>query len=92
MPTSAEINAKVKDLMAKGDIEGARLALAETASDLPPEPAKPAEPPKPRDPAMIVVDILTAFNNILGNHPAVAPLMAELKDVVTQPETKLKAS
>lgn len=95
MSTAAEINAKVKDLMAKGDIAGARAALDEKPSDAPAAAAsaEPAPPPKPRTPEEVVLDCLLAVGNILGNHPVLAPLLAELKDVTaTKADAEPKAS
>lgn len=88
MATTAEQNAKVRELLAKGDVAGAQAALAERPSDASNDEVKAAEPPKRRDPGEIVLDILAGFNNILGNHPAIAPLMAELKDAVTPSAAK----
>ena len=88
MATTAEQNAKVRELLAKGDVAGAQAALAEKPSDAPVEDSKPAEPPAPRTRDEIILDILTALSNILGNHPAIAPLMAELKEAVTPSAAK----
>lgn len=94
MSTAAEINAKVKDLMAKGDIAGARAALDEQPTDAPAVAASaaPPPPPEPRTFEEVVADALNSIGNILGNHPVLAPLLAELKDVTApkapSPEVK----
>jgi hypothetical protein len=86
MSTSAEINAKVKDLMAKGDIAGARAALEEKASDAPVNEAAAAAAAAPKEPRKfdeVVLDLFKSFHNLLGTNPAQTALISELHTIVT---------
>lgn len=89
MPTSAEILAKARDLIGKGDVAAVRTALAEKGSD---EPAvatsatEPAAPPEKRKPEEILLDLIVGIHRLLGNSPALTPLVNEFAEQVRPKE------
>lgn len=87
MVTDAERLAQARELLSKGDVAGARAALeAPTATEAAAAvAAAAAAPPENRTFEEVVLDAFLAFGNILGNHPVIAPILAELKDIVSAP-------
>lgn len=88
MPTSAEILAKARDAIGKGDVAGARAALAERGSDeaaVTTSADKPTEPEAPRTPQEVMLDLFTGIHRLLGNSPALTPLVNEFHDLVKPP-------
>lgn len=55
------------------------------APDVAPE-APPAEPPPPREPNEIIYDLFKGVHALLGNSPALTPLMNELAETLVKPE------
>jgi hypothetical protein len=82
MATSAEINAKAKDLLEKGQVAAAQEVLQEKPSDVTAaeaSAAKKAEPPPPRKPEIVLYELLEALSAHAGHPPRVAALLAEYK-------------
>lgn len=84
MATSAEINAKVKNLLEKGQVAAAQEALNEKPTDVTDAQAaaaKAAEPPPPRKPEVVLYDLLEAISAHAGHPPRVADLLKEFHTV-----------
>lgn len=89
MATSAEINAKVKDLLDKGQVAAAQKALEEKPTDVTDAEAaaaKAAEPPPPRKPEVVLYDLLDAISAHAGHPPRVSDLLKEFRTVTGQDE------
>lgn len=89
MATSHEILAKARDLIHKGDVAGARTALDEVATDAPAKAAAAAEaakPPVKRSIPVVTLDLFKGVHNLLGNNPAIVPLINELAELVAELE------
>lgn len=75
-------------LLAKGDTLGATKLLAGVAGfELPEEHAEPVpEPVKiPRKPEEVILDLFKGIHSLLGNSPALVPLIAELSELLQPP-------
>lgn len=91
MPTSAEILAKARDAIGKGDVAAARATLAEKGSDeaaVATSADTPAEPALPRTQEEVLLDLVTGIHRLLGNSPALTPLVNEFHDLVKPPSTE----
>ena len=90
-PTSAEILAKARESIGKGDVAAARAALAEKGSDEDAVTAsadKPIEPALPRTQEEVLLDLVTGIHRLLGNSPALTPLVNEFHDLVKPSTTE----
>jgi hypothetical protein len=88
-PLSSSQQKAVQALIAKGDLEGAKKIIDAAVEDEKKAAAEPAAPPKPRTPDAIIVDLFKGIHSLLGNSPALVPLIAELEETLTPPETEL---
>jgi|HubBroStandDraft_3_1064219.scaffolds.fasta_scaffold410896_2 hypothetical protein len=89
MATSAEINAKAKALLDKGQVAAAQEVLQEKPSDVTAaeaEAAKVKEPAPPRKPEIVLYELLDAISSHAGHPPRVAALLAEFRTVTGQDE------
>jgi hypothetical protein len=87
MATSHDILAKARDLIHKGDVAGARAALDEPASDLPKgatAAAAVAPAPVKRPVPVVMLDLFKGIHNLLGNNPAILPLINELTELIAE--------
>jgi hypothetical protein len=79
-----EALAKAHGLLLEGKVQEAddliKKALA-TPDPSEPAAAETAEPAQPRKPEEVIVDLFKAVHNLLGNSPAVTPLINELEAV-----------
>jgi len=90
MTISSDQQAKLNDLLNKGDIAGATSLLTQINEKA---QADAANPPPPREPGEIIVDVLDKIHGLLGNHPALDGLMKELHERVApakEPEKPAK--
>ena len=90
MPTLTKSQQAAADLALKeGRLQDALNIIAARAGvdapELAPE-APPAEPPPPREPNEIIYDLLKGIHALLGNSPALTPLMNELAESLVKPE------
>ena len=84
-PTSEETLAQVRELIDKGEIAKAQelLAALPAASSTPgAATAVQAPPPPPRKPEEVALSLFEEMARLLGNHPALDPLLAELRKVL----------
>jgi hypothetical protein len=85
--------ADVADLLAKGKIAEATAAAKELAAANPAVTAAadaPKEPPPPRPLNAILLDVVKSIHSLLGNSPALVPLVHELEENVSPPEKEAK--
>jgi hypothetical protein len=88
MPLTKNQKTELDNLLNKGDAEGAARLLAGVAGIEIPADAKPKEPeppPPPRTPQEVMTDLFVAIHQLLGNTPALTPLVNELKEVTAPP-------
>jgi hypothetical protein len=81
--------ATIADLLAQGKIAEALAAAKELAAADPAVTAAadaPKEPPPPRELNAIVLDLFKGVHSLLGNSPALVPLIHELEENVAPPE------
>ncbi len=72
----------------KGDLAGAQNIIDGAIKAAAAEPAKPAAPEKPRTVQEVTSDIFKAIHSLLGNSPALTPLINEYNELVAPPETE----
>ncbi len=75
-------------LLAKGDVDGASAILEGVKKAAAEQAAKPAAPEKPRTVQEVTSDIFKAIHSLLGNSPALTPLINEYNELVAPPETE----
>ena len=88
MAMSRSQRTTLDNLLNKGDLDGAAklmrsIAGPEKAGDG--AEAEPAKPPEPRKPEAIMIDLFKGIHQLLGNSPALVPLIHELEEVLTPP-------
>ncbi len=76
----------VQALLDKGDVEGAQNIINGAIEAAKKEPPKPAAPEKPRTVQEVTSDIFKAIHSLLGNSPALTPLINEYNELVTPKE------
>ena len=75
----------VQALLDKGDVLGAQNIINGAIEAAKKEPEKPAAPEKPRTVQEVTLDIFKGIHSLLGNSPALTPLIAELAELL-EPE------
>lgn len=85
---------ELDNLLNKGDAEAAARLLAGVAGIEIPADAKkkaPEAPPPPRKPEEVILDLFKGIHALLGNSPALVPLVNELDALVNPPEAAADA-
>jgi len=89
MALTKDQKTQLDKLLAAGDTVGATKLLAGVAGlkldDADLKPAEPVKPPEPRAPQIIILDIFRAIHQLLGNSPALVPLINEFEEGVKPP-------
>lgn len=90
MPVTLSSSQKkaVQALLDKGDVLGAKTVIDGIAEAAAKEPPKPAAPEKPRTVQEVTSDIFKAIHSLLGNSPALTPLINEYNELVKPPEAE----
>jgi polyhydroxyalkanoate synthesis regulator phasin len=87
-PLSSSQQKAVQALVAKGDLEGAKKIIDAAVEDEKKAAAEPEKPKEPRTVNEVLLDFAKAVHSLLGNSPALVPLIGELEDLVTPIETE----
>jgi len=87
---NADIVQKALDLIRAGKTAEADALLAKSANV--PNAADAGKPKEPREVNAIVLDLFTGIHGLLGNNPAIVPLLNELKEAVEPPAAAASAT
>jgi hypothetical protein len=85
-PLSSSQQKAVQALIAKGDLEGAKKIIDAAVEDEKKAAAEPEKPKEPRTINEVLLDFAKAVHSLLGNSPALVPLIAELEETLTPAE------
>ena len=78
----------VQACLDKGDLVGAQNIINGAIEAASKEPPKPVAPEKPRTVQEVTSDIFKAIHSLLGNSPALTPLINEYNELVKPPEAE----
>jgi len=76
--------------IAKGDLDGAQNILAGAKKAADEAAAKPAVQAEPRTLNEVLLDFAKSVHSLLGNSPALVPIINELEQLVTEPKAEEK--
>jgi hypothetical protein len=91
MPLSTAQKNLIQGALDKGDFDTATKLIAKSKED--DEKAKAAaakteQPAGPRTPAAVILDLFKGVHSLLGNSPALVPLINELQQLLELPPTE----